>query len=128
MYLVLSALMLILFDFSHMSRHFSSLFISSSESITLSLGTQVESVLSTALRMYLNWWMHFVILFMKINNRRGPKIDPCWTPHWITPGFESILPLFIHTNCSLFVRYERNQSQVIPCTQQVFDFNRWLWF
>ena len=32
MYLVLSALMLILFDFSHLSRHFSSLFISSAES------------------------------------------------------------------------------------------------
>ena len=48
MYLVLSALMLILFDFSYLSRHFSSLFISSSESITLSPGTQVESVVSSA--------------------------------------------------------------------------------
>ena len=45
MYFVLSALMLILFDFSHLLRHFSSLFISSVESITLSPGTQVESVL-----------------------------------------------------------------------------------
>ena len=47
-YLVVSALMLILFDFSHLSRHFSSLFISSAESITLSPGTQVESVLLSA--------------------------------------------------------------------------------
>ena len=45
MYLVLPALMIILFDFSHLSRHFSSLFISSAESKTLSPGTQVGSVL-----------------------------------------------------------------------------------
>ena len=38
----------ILFDFSHLSRHFSSLFIGSAESITLSHGTQVESALSSA--------------------------------------------------------------------------------
>ena len=38
MYLVVSALMLILFDFSHLLRHFSSLLISSAESITLSPG------------------------------------------------------------------------------------------
>ena len=38
---VLSALMLILFDFSHWSRYFSSLLISSAESITLSSDTQV---------------------------------------------------------------------------------------
>ena len=44
----MAALTLILFDFSHLSRHFSSLFISSAESITLSPGTQVESVLSSA--------------------------------------------------------------------------------
>ena len=52
-YLVLSALMLILLDISHLSRHFSSLFISSAESITLSPGTQVENVLSSAERTYL---------------------------------------------------------------------------
>ena len=54
MYLALSALMQILFDFSYLSRHFSSLFISAAESRTLSPGTQVESVLSSAYRMYLN--------------------------------------------------------------------------
>ena len=42
MYLVLSALMLILFDFGHLSRHFNSLFMSSAESITLSHGTQEQ--------------------------------------------------------------------------------------
>ena len=42
------ALMLILFDFSYLSRHFRSLFISSAECVTLSPGTQVESVLSSA--------------------------------------------------------------------------------
>ena len=45
MYLVPSPLMLILFDVSHLLRHFSSLLIRSAESITLSLGIQVESVL-----------------------------------------------------------------------------------
>ena len=35
---IFSALMLILFDFSHLARHFSSLFLSSTESITLSSG------------------------------------------------------------------------------------------
>ena len=113
--------MLILFDFSHLSRHFVSLFISSAESITLSPGTQVESVLSSAYGMYLNWLEHFVISFMKIKNRRGPKIDPCGTPDWITLGFESTL--FIDTYCSLFVRYERNQSKAIPRTPQVFNFD-----
>ena len=121
MYLVLSALMLILFDFSHLSRHFSSLFISSGESITLSHGTQVESVLSSAYRMYLYWLEHFVISFIKIKNRGGPKLDPCGTPHWITLGFESTF--FIDTYCSLFVRYERNQSKAIPGTPQVFHFD-----
>ena len=120
MYLVLSALMLILFDFSHLSRHFNSLFISSAESITLSHGIQVESVPSSAYRMYLNWLEHFVI-FMKIKNRRGPKIDPCGTPHWITQGVESTF--FIDTYCSLFVRYERNQSKATPRTPQVFNFD-----
>ena len=111
-YMVLSALMLILFDFSHLSRHFSSLLISSAESITLSCtGTQVESVVSSAWRMYLNWSEHFVISFMKIKNRRGPKIDICGTPHWIIIGFESTL--FIDTYCFLFVRYERNQYKAI---------------
>ena len=121
MHLVLSALMLILFDFSHLSRYFSSLFISSAESITLSPGTQVESVLSSAYRMYLNWLEHFVISYMKIKNRRGPKIDPCGTPHWISLWIESTL--FIYTYCSLFVRYERNQSKTVPRTSQVFNFD-----
>ena len=101
-----------------MSRHFNSLFISSAESITLSHGTQVESVLSSAYRMYLNFLEHFVISFMKIKNRRGLKIDPCGTPHSITLAFES--RLFIDTYCSLFVRYERNQSKAFPHTPQVF--------
>ena len=52
--ITLSALMLILLDFSHLSRYFSSLFIRSEEFITLSPSTQVESVLSSALRMYFN--------------------------------------------------------------------------
>ena len=42
------ALMLILFDFSHLLRHFSSLLICSAESITLSQSIQVENVLSSA--------------------------------------------------------------------------------
>ena len=41
MYLVLSTLILILFDFSHLLRHFSSLLISSAESVTLSPGIRV---------------------------------------------------------------------------------------
>ena len=68
--------------------------------------------------MYLNWLEHFVISFIKIKNRRWPKIDPCGTPHWITLGFESTL--FIDMYCSLFVRYEQNQSKAIPQTPQVF--------
>ena len=71
--------------------------------------------------MYLNWLEHFVISFMKFKNRRGPKIDPCKTPHWITLVFESTL--FIDTYYSLFVRYERNQSRAIPRTPQVFNFD-----
>ena len=71
--------------------------------------------------MYLNWLEHFGISFMKIKNRRGPKIDPCGTPHWITLVFESTL--FIDTYCSLFVRYERNQSKAIPLTPEVFNFD-----
>ena len=121
MYLVLSALMLILFYFSHLSRHFNSVLISSAESIALSHGTQVESVLSSASRMYLNWLEHFVISFMKIKNRRGPKIGPWGTPHWITLGFDPTL--FIDTYCSLFVRYERNQSKATPRTPHVFNFD-----
>ena len=98
---------------------FSSPFISSAESKRLSPGTQVESVLSSAYRMYLNWLEHFVVSFMKINNRRGPKIDPCGTPHWISLGFESTL--FIDTYCSLFVRYEQNKSKSYSLTPQVFN-------
>ena len=71
--------------------------------------------------MYLNLLEHFVISFMKIKNRRGPKIDPCGTPHWITLACESTL--FIDTYCSLFVRYERNQSKAIPRTPQVLNFD-----
>ena len=71
--------------------------------------------------MYLNWWEHFVISFMTIKNRRGPKIDPYGTPHWITLGFESTL--FIDTHCSLFVRHERYQSKAIPRTPRVFNFD-----
>ena len=73
--------------------------------------------------MYLNWLEHFVISFMKIKNRRGLKIkiDPCGTPYWITLGFEPTL--FIDTYCSLFVRYEWNQSKVIPWTPHVFNFD-----
>ena len=48
MYLVLSALFQNLFDFSHLVRHFNSLLTSSGESITLSPGIQVKSVLSPA--------------------------------------------------------------------------------
>ena len=50
-----------------------------------------------------------------------PKIDPCVTPHSITLGFE--FTLFIHTYCSLFARYERNQSKATPRTPQVFNFD-----
>ena len=57
---------------------------------------------------------------MKIKNRRGPKIDPYGTSHWITLGFESTL--FIDSYYSLLVRYERNQSKAIPYTPQVFNF------
>ena len=71
--------------------------------------------------MYLNLLEHFVISFTKIKNRRGSKIYPCGTLHWITLGFESTL--FIDTYCSLFIRYERNQSRVIPRTPQVFNFD-----
>ena len=58
---------------------------------------------------------------MKIKTRRGPKIDPCGTPHWITLRFESTLS--IDTYCSLFVRNELNQSRAIPGTPQVFIFD-----
>ena len=56
---------------------------------------------------------------MKINNRRGPKIDPCGTPLNNYLGFES---MFIDMYYSLFVRYGRNQSKTIPRTPQVFNF------
>ena len=57
---------------SAICHEFSSPFISSAESKRLSPDTQVESVLILE---------HFVVSFMKIKNRRGPKIDPCGTPH-----------------------------------------------
>ena len=76
--------------------------------------------------MYLNWLEHFVILFMKIKNRREPKIDPCGTPHWITLRFQSTL--FIDTYCSLFVRYERNQFKATPQSPQVLNFDSRIWW
>ena len=101
--------------FLDLSRHISSLFISSAESITLSPGIQVKVCNHPRKElMYLSWLEHFVIWFMKIKNRRGPKIDPCGTPHWISLGFESTL--FIDMYYSLFVRYERNLSKAIPRT------------
>ena len=58
---------------------------------------------------------------MKIKYRRVPKIDPCGTPHLITDGFESTL--FRDMYCSLFVRYEFDQSKAIPSVPQVFNFD-----
>ena len=97
------------YSYSHLSRHFNSVFISSAESITLSPGTQVESVLSSEYWMNLNWFKHFVISFMPIKNRRGPKIAPCGRPYGIILQF--VFTLFIHTYGSLFVRYERGPVQ-----------------
>ena len=52
---------------------------------------------------------------MKMKNRKGPKIDPCRTPHRKFLGFE--FTLFIYTYCSLLAGYERNQAKVISRTQ-----------
>ena len=117
MYLGFSALMLILFDFSHLSTHFSSLLISSAHNIITWYTSWKCAIISV--KKYLNWFVHFLISFMKIKNRRGPKTDPCRTPHW-TLAFEFML--FTHKYCSLFVRYEWNQS-LFPVHLQAFNFD-----
>ena len=89
----------------------------------MSPGTQVES--TCAIIRVKNVFKLIIafcdIIIMKVKNRRGPKIDPCGTPDWITLGFESTL--FIDTHYSLFVRYEWNQTKAIPGTPQVFNFD-----
>ena len=59
---VVSAVMLILFDVSHCSRHFSSLLISSAKTITLSF-TQVERACHLHLECILYGFIHFKIIY-----------------------------------------------------------------
>ena len=72
--------------------------------------------------MYLNWLEHFVISFMKIKNRRGHKNRSLRNPK-LNNSRVWVYIVWVYTCCYLFVRYERNQSKVIPRKPQVFNFD-----
>ena len=63
------------------------------------------------------WWtIHFLsalcMSLMYIRKSRGPRIDPCGTPQFISRYFDSKPLDFVH--CFLLVKYERNHSSEGP--------------
>ena len=43
---------------------------------------------------------------------KGPKTEPCWTPHDVGNMYEKQLPILMA--CCLSVRYEVNQLRTVP--------------
>ena len=85
------------------------------------------SVISSVKRVNLKKLEHFGKSLINIENKNGPRMEPCGTPQLIV-CISDDLP-FSKTHCLLYVKYDSNHFKAIPLAPNFFIFfGSILWF